>query len=143
VQGCVLDAVFSGTGGMAMALIEWTRLADRVNADGEFALAARFWDATLRLDVGPESRRLRFEAGTLREVASCERDAECDLHVSAPAEEWERLLEPVPRPFYQDLFGAQLHHDIALNANPVDFAAYYPALRRLLEILRETRGPRA
>jgi hypothetical protein len=50
------------------------------------------------------------------------------------------LLAPVPRPFYQDLFGAQLHHDIELNANPLDFAPYYPALRRLLEILREARS---
>jgi len=126
-----------------MALLEWNRLADRVNADPEFALAARFWDATLRLDVGTESHRLRFESGALREVTACEREAECDLHIAAPAQEWERLLAAVPRPFYQDLFGAQLHHDITLNANPLDFAAYYPALRRLLEIFREARSARA
>ena len=123
-----------------MALIEWNRLAERVNADPEFALAARFWDATLRLDVGSESRRLRFASGALREVAACERGADCDLHVSAPTEAWERLLEAVPRPFYQDLFGAQLHHDVELSADPLDFAPYYPALRRLLEILREARS---
>lgn len=126
-----------------MALIEWNELPERINADPEFALAARFWDATLRLDVGSESRRLRFEGGALREVGPCEGEAACDVHISAPAREWERLLEPVPRPFYQDLFGAQLHHDIELNANPLDFAAYYPALRRLIQILREARSSRA
>jgi hypothetical protein len=122
-----------------MALIDWSRLAERVNGDGEFQLAARFWDATLRLDVGSESRRLRFADGALREVSPCALDAECDVHISAPTEEWERLLEPAPRPFYQDLLAAQAHHGIELNAEWLDFAAYYPALRRLVEILREAR----
>jgi hypothetical protein len=123
-----------------MALIDWTGLADRVNADGEFQLAARFWDATLRLDVGPESQRLRLEGGALREVSPCAPDAECDVFISAPAGEWERLLEPTPRPFYQDLLAAQAHHGIELNPDLLDFAAYYPALRRLVEILREARS---
>jgi hypothetical protein len=122
-----------------MTLIAWEDLARRVNQDVEFRLASRFWDATLRLDLGPESQRLRFQGGQLQEVWSCEADAECDVYISAPLEEWERLLEPVPRPFYQDLFGAQLHHGFQMNAEPLDYAAYYPALRRLVEILREVR----
>ena len=123
-----------------MALIEWNQLAERVNADGEFRQAARFWQATLRLDIGDDSHRLRFEDGTLHEVSACQREAACDVHISAPTEDWERLLAPAPRPFYQDLFGAQLHHDIELNRDPLDYAAYYPALRRLVEILREARS---
>jgi hypothetical protein len=122
-----------------MALIAWGELAGRINEDGEFRLASRFWDASLRLDLGPESQRLRFQEGRLREIGPCDPDAHCDLRISASLEEWERLLAPVPRPFYQDLFGAQLHHGFELNADPIDYAAYYPALRRLVEILREAR----
>ena len=122
-----------------MALIDWDVLARRVNEDGEFRLASRFWNASVRLDLGPESRWLCFREGELREVASCEGEAPCDLQISAPAEEWECLLAPVPRPFYQDLLGAQLHHGFQLSADPIDYAAYYPALRRLVEILREGR----
>jgi hypothetical protein len=123
-----------------MALISWGELARRVNEDGEFRVASRFWDATLRLDLGSESQRLRFEGGTLREVATCAQDARCDLHISAPTEEWEKLLEPIPRPFYQDLLGAMLHHGFKLSEDMLAFAAYYPALQRLVEILRETRS---
>jgi hypothetical protein len=123
-----------------MALIAWSELARRVNEDGEFRAASRFWDATLRLDLGSESQRLCFREGRLREIGSCDPDADCDLHISAPLEDWERLLAPVPRPFYQDLFGAQLHHGVQMNADLLDYAAYYPALRRLVEILREARG---
>ena len=123
-----------------MALIAWDELVRRVNEDGEFRLASRFWDATLRLDLGSESQRLCFQAGQLSEVGPCDRDLHCDLHISAPLGDWEQLLAPVPRPFYQDLFAAHLHHGFQLNADPVDYAAYYPALRRLVEILREARG---
>ncbi len=122
-----------------MAGIAWSELARRIDKDGEFRLASRFWEATLRLDLGPESHRLCFQDGRLREVGACDPDADCDVYVSAPLEEWERLLAPVPQPFYQDLFGAQLHHGFQMNAEPLDYAAYYPALRRLVEILREMR----
>jgi hypothetical protein len=122
-----------------MALIAWSELAGRIDEDGEFRVASRSWEATLRLDLGPESHRLCFQDGRLREVGTCDPDADCDLHISAPLEEWEQLLAPVPRPFYQDLFGAQLHHGFQMNAELLDYAAYYPALRRLIEILREMR----
>jgi hypothetical protein len=121
------------------AVIAWEGLAQRVNGDGEFRVASRDWTALLRLDVGGESHRLRFETGELREVAACDRDSPCDVFVSAPREAWDQLLRRVPRPFYQDLFGAALYHDFALNADLAAWAAYYPALRRLVEILRESR----
>ena len=123
-----------------MALIAWGELAGRVNQDGEFRLASRIWNATLRLDLGSESRWLCFQEGRLREIGSCDPDTDCDLYIRASLEDWERLLAPVPKPFYQDLLGAQLHHGFQMNADLLDFAAYYPALRRLVEILREARG---
>jgi len=123
-----------------MALIAWGELAGRINEDGEFRLASRFWDASLRLDLGSESQRLRFEAGALREVSPCAQDAACDLHISASTEEWEKLLEPIPRPFYQDLLAAQIHHGFTLSEDMLAFAAYYPALQRLVEILRQMRS---
>ena len=124
---------------MPPLLSDWQALPERVNRDPEFAVAGRHWTARLRLDVGDEHTRLRFEDGALREVAACAADADCDVFVSAPSEEWEELLAPVPRPFYQDLFGAQLHHDVRLSPDPLAYAAYYPALRRLMQILREAR----
>jgi hypothetical protein len=120
-------------------MIAWDGLAQRVNGDGEFRVASRAWTATVRLDVGDASHSLRFEAGVLREVGGCDRESPCDVFVSAPREEWEQLLERVPRPFYQDLFGAAWIHDFTLSEDLEAWAAYYPALRRLVEILRESR----
>jgi len=123
-----------------MTAIPWQSLAARANADGEFQQQARLWNATLRFDVGTESRALRIEDGRIRSLEPCASDAPCDVFVSAAPEEWERLLAPAPRPFYHDLFGAYWRHGFRMNEDMTAWAAYYPALRRLVEILREAKG---
>ena len=120
-------------------MIDWQRLPEQVNGDGEFRLAGRHWTARLRIDAGDDSRLLRFEEGRLAAVESAAHDTPCDLFVSAPAKDWEELLAPAPRPFYHDLFGAQLHHDVRLPREPLDYAAYYPALRRLIQLMSSLR----
>jgi hypothetical protein len=116
-------------------MIAWNELAGRANADPEFRYAARFWNATLRLDVGAASFRVRIEDGRVAETAPCGGAEACDLFVSAPEADWRELLAPTPRPFYQDLYGAQIHHGVRLPEDPVVYAAYYPALRRLLRAM--------
>jgi hypothetical protein len=49
-------------------------------------------------------------------------------------------VAPVPRPFYQDPFGAALHHAVSLGGDSETLFAYYGALRRVIEILREARA---
>ena len=123
-------------------MIDWTNLARRLDEDGEFRVASRLWTATLRLDVGDDSQALRIEDGRVVSVQATTAGAACDVFVSGPVELWARLLEPVPAPFHHDLFPAALHHGLAMNPDILDYAAYYPALRRLLEVLREARTPR-
>jgi hypothetical protein len=120
-------------------MIAWNQLKQRLQGDAEFRLAARFWSATLRLDMGKASHRLRFEDGNLVDVAPCNGDSACDLFVTASEAEWRELLAPVPRPYYQDLFGAQFQHGVRLPEDPLAYAAYYPALRRLLQLLSASR----
>ena len=120
-------------------MLPWTELAERVNADPEFRLSARLWDATLRLDMGDSSHSLRFEDGSLVDVSSCAAGAACDLFVSASEDQWRELLAPVPRPYYQDLFGAQWQHGVRLPEDQVAYAAYYPALRRLIQLRSAAR----
>jgi len=120
-------------------LIEWDSVAGRLDGDGEFRVAARHWTATVRLDVGDESRELLIEDGRVRSVKATTKDSPCDVFVAAPADVWNRMLQPTPAPFYHDLFAASLHHGVLLNPDYLDFAAYYPALRRLLEVLRDMR----
>ena len=120
-------------------MIDWESVAQQLNADGEFRLAARHWTATLRLDVvADESHAIQLENGQVTGVTACAATRDCDVFITAPHHTWEQMLQPIPRPFYQDLLAAAVHHGVVLNSDWLDLAAYYPALRRLLEVLRES-----
>ena len=62
-----------------------------------------------------------------------------DIFIGAPEATWDEMLAPVPRPFHQDLLGAAIHHGVALPADQTIYAAYYPALRRLMQLLGAAR----
>ena len=123
-----------------MLTIEWRVLRDRVNSDAEWQIAARHWSARLRLDLGDESRCLRVADGRVEAVDQCAPEADCDLFVTASESVWTEMLAPTPRPYYQDLYGAQAHHGVRLPEDPISYAAYYPALRRLVQIMADVHG---
>ena len=45
----------------------------------------------------------------------------------------------MPRPFYQDLYAATVHHGFSVSGDTLNYCAYYPALRRLVELMRDAR----
>ena len=120
-------------------MIDWSALDERLRTDPEFQLSSRHWTATLRLDVGEHSRSLRFEEGTLAESGASDAGAEADVFIRASEATWRELLALTPRPFYQDLVGAQIHHGVELPRDQVAYAAYYPALRRLVQLMSASR----
>jgi hypothetical protein len=122
-----------------MALPDVLAQGDRFAADRELALAARFWHGALYLGVGRARIALRFEPGRAPRIEPSAAPAGArDVEVSAELAEWEKLLAPVPPPFYQDVFGAALHHPVSLGGDFETLYAYYPAIRRAIELLRES-----
>jgi hypothetical protein len=118
-----------------------TRLAATFGADRELARSARYWTGALHLGVGARSWALEFDAGRfVRATATASAPGPRDLAITAADAEWEQLLAPVPRPFYQDPYGASLHHGVSLGGDSETLFAYYGALRRVIEILREARA---
>lgn len=106
------------------------------NEDGEFAIAARMWDADVVLVSGAEAVRLTVRGGRIRHVATAPADAPAPIRIVGPADGWEKLLRTLPPPFYQDLFGAAAHHGFRIEGAIEDVYPYYAALRRLIDILR-------
>ncbi len=111
------------------------RVMAAANADGEFLLAARFWTAGVALEVGERRYLLRLEDGRVAAFEAAVDAQAPDVRIAAPAEAWDEMLSPVPRPFYHDLFAASVRSGFTFQAG-VDGLAYYPALRRLVEIMR-------
>jgi hypothetical protein len=119
--------------------IDFTGLAARANADGEFALHARFWNATVRLRIGERSYRLDVRDGAIARVKPWFGTIAADLAIEADESEWNELLAAMPRPFYQDLYAATVQHGFTVVGDTLNYCAYYPAVRRLVELMREAR----
>lgn len=126
-----------------MRSIPLDQLPEAANLDAEFRLAARFWSCALRLENGGEAMLLRIRDGRLEEVRRVPTGhgdpGACDVRISAPAEEWSEFLRPVPRPFYQDLFGAIERHGFEIHGDLERFFPYYAAARRLFDLMRAAR----
>ena len=122
-----------------MRQIPWSRVLERANGDGEFRIAARFWRTALRFDLDPESVCFTVDDGVIRTIAPSDPGADCAVSVVGSRECWERLLAAAP--LWQDLLGAVLRGDFVVTAvDPEAFYAYYPAVRRLVDLVREESG---
>ena len=122
-----------------MEMLNWSALAERANHDGEFSLNARFWSASIKLRLGAASYRLNIKNGVLATGEPWLGGFAVDLAIEADETEWNSLLAPIPRPFYQDLYAATIHHGFTVSGNTLNYCAYYPALRRLIELMREVK----
>ena len=102
--------------------------------DGEFMLAARFWDGGLRLVIGAQPLELSVRSGTP--------DPDADLtggviEFSADSSVWEKIFAAVPERFHNDVMANVMQRQgIQRNADPVVFAQYFAAAARAIELLR-------
>ena len=121
-------------------MLDWGTVRARANDDGEFCIHARHWTATVKLGIGRRSYRMRIGDGTVASIERWRGGVATDLAIHAPETDWEAMLPKTPRPFFQDLYAAGIHHDFEIAGDTTHYCAYYPALRRLIEIMREVRN---
>lgn len=125
-----------------MALVDLERFKEAVNRDPEFKIAARFWNATVKVGMGEDTLILKIKDGVLQDVMEPAGPnlivvmREYDIEVSAPEAEWVQFLQEKPRPFYQDLLSAVVRHNFTWGGDLETWFAYYGALRRMFELMR-------
>lgn len=142
------------------------RLGEELRHDGEFRLLSRYWTGSLRLQMGPELLVVEMAEGevvdarwrhdrhndAVSEVGAVSDDAVSDtagdtasdtavghLGLSAPWPLWEQMLAPVPPPFLNDVAPAQAL-GLAFTGHRESYFQYYPALRRVIDIIRDLMG---
>jgi hypothetical protein len=115
------------------------QLATRCADDPEFGLCARHWTGTLSFVIGDESVVLDLRAGIPSASDTNGRAAESPGHVtvSAPAELWSQILEPVPAPYFNDIVPAQAF-GLRITGHRETTWQYYAAIRRAVDLLRLT-----
>lgn len=119
-----------------MPLFDTNAITSVANSDGEFKLAARLWNADIRLEVGSESYLMRMREGRISEFSRVDA-SKWDVNISAPETDWRELLKPVPRPFYQDLMAAMTRQGFKVEGDLLGFNPYYRATCRLFELMRK------
>lgn len=112
------------------------RLAARCAADGEFRLAARYWDGSLSIDLDRERIDFMLRDGHLTLSGTPPVGAAGAITLRAPASVWDQVLAPVPQPFFNDIMPARAF-GLELGGDTETFWQYYPAVRRLIDLLRE------
>jgi len=124
-----------------MMPFESERIPRRLNDDPEFRLCARYWTGSVQFRVDDRVWVLRLVDGQVSDLRPGAVQLEPrDVEISAPERAWRTFLAAVPPPFYQDLIAASLHHEFAIGGDPETLFAYYPALRRMFDVLREELG---
>jgi hypothetical protein len=123
-----------------VTFVQTEALKDALNEDAEFLLAARYWDASVRLGIGEAPLCVRIAQGRVAEVRASEGADPVDISIDGSEAEWQRLLASAPQPFYQSLYGASVHHDISLGGDSLDLFAYLGALTRMIDVMRAKAG---
>jgi len=114
------------------------RTLESLNSDPEFSLASRYWNARLRLFIGADDYAVHIVDGVVTSVTKPEVSVfdSYTITVGGTEEAWEEILAADPRPFYQDFWSAYMRHGFVVAGDLELAYAYYPALRRMSEILR-------
>lgn len=122
-----------------MSLVDTEKLKSALNNDREFKITAKFWDSTLKLNIGQDAILIRVRDGEVREVSSSPSMFDSvDLIFAAPESEWREFLQPAPKPFYNDIFAAGLHRGFSWTGDMEAMFRHYPAIRRMFDVMRET-----
>ena len=118
--------------------IEAARAA--ANDDPEFRIAARFWNATIRVSSGDEAYVITIRDGRITESTPAAPDAAADVAIATSEEVWAEILKPIPRPFYNDLTGSMIHHSVTMTGDTDALLPYYGAWRRIVDLMRAAAG---
>ncbi|HYZ01685.1 MAG TPA: hypothetical protein VFA92_09335 [Candidatus Binatia bacterium] len=122
-------------------VLDRERIVAALNDDPEFRLMARRWDCRLLVRMGDQPYLIEIRDGEVRRLTNRVTifDAS-DIQIGGPHEGWLELLKEVPGPLYQDLFPAVLHKGFTMTGDLESLFAYYPAVRRMWDVIRRVRA---
>jgi pimeloyl-ACP methyl ester carboxylesterase len=114
-------------------------LIESCRSDGEFCLASRHWTGSLRLEAPSGVCAIRFDDGIVRPTpdSSITKDT---IALRASDTTWAKLLALKPPRLHNDISVLIARQEMTLQADPVCYAQYYPAVMRAIELLRRRTG---
>lgn len=119
---------------MSAQLPNTEQWAQRCLNDGEFMLAARYWNGGLNLKIDDKTLSLPVSQGKPAPTAPMTGGI---IELAAPAGVWDEVLAAVPKRFHNDVMANVMQgQGMERHADPVVFAQYFAAAARAIELLR-------
>lgn len=119
---------------MTLPIPSQTRWQQLCAADGEFLLAVRHFNGEIRFTMGQTVRSLKFVDGAPSAVAA-NRDSVLEYYGDEAV--WEKMVQPVPERFHNDLMGAMTTGaKLSRRGDTLLHAQYFGAVMRALELMR-------
>jgi hypothetical protein len=117
---------------------ETAHVRDAINSDPEFKLASRFFSKDILLIVGASKCIVRVRDGVVIEIKLDPTFMNpWSFFIKGSTETWQKFLQPMPPPFFTDLYGCISRQHFDLGGDIEAAFAHYWALTRILDILRE------
>jgi hypothetical protein len=111
-------------------------IAEGLNQDPEFVLAARFWYCDVRFVVGDDVYFMHIENGRVESFHHGTQGFDpYTINIGGTAEVWQQMVAEIPKPFYHDWFAASFHHEFEISGDLESAYAYYFAIRRMHAIM--------
>jgi len=121
-----------------------TRVRDAINSDPEFKLASRFFSKDILLIVGEAKCIVKLREGVVAEIKLNPTFMNpWSFFIKGSVETWRKFLQPMPPPFFTDLYGCISRQHFELGGDIEAAFAHYWALTRMLDVLRELENETA
>ena len=123
---------------------ETAYVRDAINSDPEFKLASRFFSKDILLIVGDAKCIVKVRDGIVIEIKLNPTFMNpWNFFIKGSAETWQKFLQPIPPPFFTDLYGGISRQHFELGGDIEAAFAHYWALTRMLDVLRELENASA
>lgn len=114
---------------------------EAINSDPEFKLAARYMKEDVLLEVGDSQCIVKVRDGVIIQIKVEQTVLDpWSFAIRAPVESWEKLLQPIPPPHYDGLFGGMIRGTFRLEGDLPVACAYFWAMTRMLDVMRQVQN---
>lgn len=115
--------------------IDTARFLERARGDGELKIAARYWNARVRMEIGDRAYDLLVNNGNVTTFSGASRADTADVTITGPRESWAD-----PRAVIGLVIPAvsQLGKPLSVEGDAIGhLAPYQPAIVRIISLVRE------
>jgi len=116
------------------------RLRKGINSDPEFQLASRYMTQDIHFAADDADCIVRVRDGVVTEIKLNPFLEPWSYSIEGPIDSWRKFLQPVPPPFYNEIYSCIEARTLKLVGNLEAAAAHFWALTRMMDIFRELQN---